>query len=423
MSNSIFDFAPHELNHSAFWAWILDSLSNERSEDPKNKTRISIAHKFLEKAGITDSEIKIVSVKHQSSPEIHKTSERSIYDIEVNIKEKTGENITLVIETKVNARAGSNQLKKYMDSIGDSIQDGGKGYLVLLDIQGLSALADDEISELLKTAKEKHTTFQIFTPADIIQIIKDQEEIDHKYDGYIVESYLDWIEKNKDFWDYVCKRTVYEIGKNANNKNVYIPQRHKSWGWKLESKKIMIGEVGLIFEKDPNKASQSTINIECWFGEDYNQIREIFENREIARENFRKLENNGWKIRPNLYFCVTISKRHYAKQISSCMWKKYFDKVYDPTDIKSIKYYPDKIKEKFYNLEKSGAIENINETDGRDLDDDTRKIMHMITLKRSIGAIYSYTTHDLLSPKNLKKLDKIVAEKIDEALGDLPDKS
>ena len=67
MSNNIFDFAPHELNHSAFWAWILASLSDDYKEKTQNKIRIRIASKFLKNVGIAKSVIRNILVEHQSS--------------------------------------------------------------------------------------------------------------------------------------------------------------------------------------------------------------------------------------------------------------------------------------------------------------------------------------------------------------------
>ena len=428
MSNNIFDFAPHELNHSASWAWILASLSDDYKEKTQNKIRKRIASKFLKNVGIAKSVIRNILVEHQSSPGTDKNSERSTYDIKIGIEKKNGKGILLVIETKVKAKAGSWQLEKYMDYIDGECKKGKKaGYLILLDIQGNSPLTDKEKEVLRKKANKKGIIFKIFTPADVIEIIKGDKKIDTKYDGYLINNYLEWIEGNRGFWEYICKGVVCEISEKGNKTiNVVQPKRHKGWGWKLESKKVGIGEVGLIFKEESKQ-----VKIECWFGETYGQIKEVFENREVIRKNLKKLEENGWKVKPDLYFCTSINKRHYPQQIKPDKWEKYFDVVYDAADVKNIKYSAKEMKNKFLELVRRGAIKNVdamndarrNDT-GSKLRDDIKKIRkHRTTLKRGIGARWEYKTHDLLNPKELKKLNSTIANKIIEALGNLPDKS
>ncbi|MCL4365360.1 PD-(D/E)XK nuclease family protein [Candidatus Marsarchaeota archaeon] len=428
MSNNIFDFAPHELNHSAFWAWILASLSKDNHKNKQNEIGRRIASKFLKKVGIDKSAIKNISVEHQASPLTSKNSEGSTYDIKAVIEVKNGKSVFLVIETKVKAKAGSGQLEKYIGYIQRECKEKRrKGYLILLDIQGKSPLKDKEKEVLYKEANKKGVEFKIFTPADVIEIIKGNKKIDTKYDGYLVNNYIEWIEGNKDFWEYICKGIVYGISEKGNkNINVIRPKRHKGWGWKVESKKVGIGEVGLIFKENSKK-----VKIECWFGDDYTQIEEVFENRETIRRNLKKLEDKGWKIKPNLYFCTSINKRHYPEQIDSNNWEMYFDILYDSKDVKKIKYSADEMEKKFLELVRRGAIKNVDAEDDTKrngtrsiLKGDIKKIRkHRATLKRGIGAIYGYKTRDLLNPKELKKLNSTIANKINEALGDLPDKS
>ena len=428
MTNSIFDFAPHELNHSAFWAWILASLSKDNHKNKENEIRWGIATRFLKEAKLDKAVIKNISVEHQASPKKRKSNEGSKYDIKAVIKRKNGKSTLLVIETKVKARAVLDQLEKYIKTIErECKKEKMKGYLILLDIQGKSPLLKENEKYLTNKAKNRGIGFKILTPADVIAIIKsNKSKTAKKYDGYLVNDYLEWIEGNKSFWEYICKRVVYKISEKRDKKrDISKPKKHKGWGWKLEYKKIGIGEVGLIFEENSKE-----IRVECWFGEKSNQIKEIFNETEKIRKNLKKLANKGWEIKPELYFCTHRNKRHFAKQIKSEKWEKYFDVVYNHKDEKNILYSANEIEKKFREFKKLGAIKGVDSDKNPPRKNDThcklsldiKKIKnHKVTLKRSIGALYKYKTRDLLeNPGELKKIDRKVYNKINEALNDLP---
>lgn len=422
MTKNIFDFAPHELNHSAFWAWILASLEDNK-EKTQNKIRIRIASNFIKKVGIAKSDMEKISIEHQSSPKTHKNSEKSTYDIKIEIDKKKNK-VLLVIETKVKAEVGIPQLEKYMNSIERECKKAERtGYLILLDIQGKSPLEDKDKKELMQKAKKKNIIFKSFTPAELIEIIKKDIKINTKNDRDLINNYLKWIEGNRDFWEYIFKSVVYKISEKEN-KNVEKPTKRKGWGWTLKSKKVGIGEVGIIFEEELKQ-----MNVECYFGDTDKQITEIFKNCEIIRNNLKKLENNGWKIEPNLYFCTSMTKRHYPQQQKD--WKNYFNIVYNADDSKNIKYSAEDLKNKFIELHKREAIKDVNFMDDtrrnstrNTLEDDIKKIGNKkTTLKRGIAAKWEYKIQGLLDSEKLKKLNSEITNKINDVLEDLPSKA
>jgi len=416
---NIFDFAPHELNHSAFWAFVLSSLNPKNySKDYKNAK--VIAQKFMKQKELNDislQNIQSVKVEHQISP--GPGGKKHIrYDIRIEIRYKDNKKpVLLIVETKVKDTAKEEQCIKYIRSIkGETDKAGMKGVLVLLDIVGTSPLTDNQKENIAKNAKDKRIKFVALSPLDLMNVIK---VIGKKREESIISNYLNWIEGNENFWEHVCKYILQEISKKTDNPNMGKVERHKGWGWQVESKKVGIEEIGFIFEKDENK-----VGIQCWFGETKGQVSEIFKNKEKIKENFQRLIKKDWKIQPNLYFCTSINKRHYATPIKN--WRKYFNEIYREKDNEFLMYKAREMKEKFYNLKKRGVIENVNYLEREErfkkqekLEKDIKKLKGKnATLKRGLGLSYSFKTRDIIKRSN--KLNEMIEDKINEALNNLP---
>jgi len=421
-SRNIFDFAPHELNHSAFWAFVLYSLNPKKNYSKDDKNAKVMAQKFMKQKKLNHislHNIQSVKVEHQISP--GPGGKKHIrYDIRIEIIYKNNKKpVLLIVETKVKDTAKVKQCIKYIKSIeGETDNAGMKGILVLLDIVGTSPLTDNQIEKIATNANDRQIGFVALSPLDLMSVI---EVIDRKDRGSIISNYVNWIEGNENFWEHVCKYMLQEISKNNDNPNIGKMEKHKGWGWRVESKKVGIEEVGFIFEKDENK-----VGVQCWFGETKGQVDEIFKNKKAIKENFQKLikKDKDWKIQPNLYFSTSRNKRHYAKPIKN--WRKYFNEIYKEEDSKFLMYKAQKMKEKFYNLRTNGAIKDVNDlerekrfNEQEKLEKDIKKIKEKnATLKRGLGLSYSFKTSEIIKKSN--KLNEMIEDKINEALNNLP---
>ncbi|MFP4698551.1 MAG: PD-(D/E)XK nuclease family protein, partial [Eubacteriales bacterium] len=110
--NNFFDFATKEISHSAFWAWVLNSIGKEDDYYIPVQVGNSFIQTIFSKGLKVCDKINKVKVRTEYCPE---GSNKKI-DILVNINDSTN----IVIENKLNAIPSKQQLNKYYDLFGSN---------------------------------------------------------------------------------------------------------------------------------------------------------------------------------------------------------------------------------------------------------------------------------------------------------------
>ncbi|MFW6026564.1 MAG: PD-(D/E)XK nuclease family protein [Candidatus Woesearchaeota archaeon] len=110
--NNFFDFATKEISHSAFWAWVLNSVDKRGGYNIPSKLGVNFLKTILFKKAKDYNEIDKVSVTTEYCPP-GSTKKIDIF-VEVN------ETINIVIENKLNAIPSKEQLNKYYEIFGSN---------------------------------------------------------------------------------------------------------------------------------------------------------------------------------------------------------------------------------------------------------------------------------------------------------------
>ena len=101
---NLFNFAPSELSHSAFWAWVLQSLDANSISELAGPQRI--ASKFVKRIGASESTLHF-PVTVQTEVSYRKGKDR------IDILVTDSSNTRIVIENKVKEIPNRSQLDRY----------------------------------------------------------------------------------------------------------------------------------------------------------------------------------------------------------------------------------------------------------------------------------------------------------------------
>lgn len=181
---SLFRFAPHEMSHSAFWAWMLNSLN---ATDPKfllGPRRI--AGRFLGRVGVPLKAPINVTTERPTKTKL--PAERGRFDLRL----EDSEGIVLVIENKVTAIPGKNQLDRYLRDLGP------KAHLILL-----STAFDLDVRSLMPLE------VQYVGPEDLLEIIRPDRDSDQ-----IVHDYALWLD---DLLEHRSKLQAHALSDNPED--------------------------------------------------------------------------------------------------------------------------------------------------------------------------------------------------------------
>ncbi|MEA2031167.1 MAG: PD-(D/E)XK nuclease family protein [candidate division Zixibacteria bacterium] len=183
ISNNFFDYAPRELTHSSFWAWVLVHSNMPNTDEYK------LANSFLNHVGIINEVVK--AVKREVSVPMTKGKGKNRFDIVVFFESGN----CLIIENKIKAGLNSNQLSRYENVNNINVPNDGNytiKYRVFLN-SGYDLGYTTNINKHLKLAK--WTTVSVDDIWNMINTISGTSQL--------LNDYSDWLQARFDEWDRI----------------------------------------------------------------------------------------------------------------------------------------------------------------------------------------------------------------------------
>ena len=284
LRNNLFSFATKELSHSAFWAWILQSVDTKGNSSLKIPRRIG--RRFIKTIGYQE-EIKSIEVEREV-----KVESGCRLDVVATINNRT----LLVIENKVKARPRANQLEQYA--------------------KDLNVESKDVLMVLLSCAFDKHIRPEIeregkwkYLGVDEIQKIIGRATIGHP----LVDDYANWIKFRK-----VEEKNLVSMATSDNYENICkaLEDRRGQWGL-MDS---IVGEFEGEIHTGTNKSGSPRMTF--WFS-NYDEVNDGF---------FYRIDKN--RVGP--YFSLrqyqnppspTIEQKFKRRDRLRVLWNEIMDEV------------------------------------------------------------------------------------------------
>lgn len=217
---SLFRFAPHEMSHSAFWAWILYTLNATNLEPLSGPRRIAL--RLLNKVGVPTLKVPI-EVTPEKPTKAKLPGERGRYDIHV----KDSQGTVLVIENKVTAIPSKDQLVRFLNDLGDS---GKNGHLALLstafDVDVRDSLprevpyiGPEDLVEIIGPDKDSHQVVRDYA-LWLNDLLKQRSKLSEEALGDDPKTFQEALKTPEGQWALMESLTVNMSGRQYRGRNL-----------------------------------------------------------------------------------------------------------------------------------------------------------------------------------------------------------